>query len=85
MKRLLSKKSIVVLLILAVCGYGLNAAVQRVRAYLKERNRPHYQEAKVERGDIVSVINSTGTVQPVLRVQVGTFVLGPYCRVARRF
>ena len=74
---MLSKKSIVVLLILAVCGYGLNAAVQRVRAYLKERNRPHYQEAKVERGDIVSVINSTGTVQPVLRVQVGTFVSGP--------
>jgi HlyD family secretion protein len=28
-------------------------------------------------GDLISVVNSTGTIQPVLSVQVGTFVSGP--------
>ena len=47
------------------------------RAYWKARNQPLYRLAKVVRGDIVLVVNSTGTVQPVRRVQVGSFVSGP--------
>jgi HlyD family secretion protein len=31
----------------------------------------------VTRGEVISVVNSTGTVQPVLSVQVGSFVSGP--------
>lgn len=49
----------------------------RVWAYWKARNRPNFREAEVVRGDITSVVNSTGTVQPVLRVQVGSVVSGP--------
>ena len=32
---------------------------------------------KVQRGDVQSVVNSSGTVQPVQSVQVGSFVSGP--------
>jgi HlyD family secretion protein len=45
--------------------------------YWKARNRPHYRLAAVTRGRIASVVNSTGTVKPVLSVQVGSFVSGP--------
>jgi len=57
-------------------GVGV-AAYPRARDYWRERNRPHFRQAKVVRGKIVSVVNATGTVQPVLRVQVGSFVSGP--------
>jgi HlyD family secretion protein len=40
-----------------------------------------YRTAAVQRGDITSVVNSTGTVQPVLSVQVGAFVSGPVEKV----
>ena len=36
-----------------------------------------YRELPVTRGEVVSVVNSTGTVQPVLSVQIGSFVSGP--------
>ena len=35
----------------------------------------------IRRGDITLVVNSTGTVQPVLSVQVGAFVSGPVEKV----
>jgi HlyD family secretion protein len=36
-----------------------------------------YRELPVTRGEVTSVVNSTGTVQPVLSVQIGSFVSGP--------
>lgn len=62
---------------LAILGVGGGIAYPRVRAWWKARHKPHYRQAEIARGDISSVVNSTGTVQPVLRVQVGTFVSGP--------
>ena len=73
----MKKKWIIIALVLLMPVGLYMLAAPRARAYLKERNRPHYQEVEAARGDIVSVVNSTGTVQPVLRVQVGTFVSGP--------
>jgi HlyD family secretion protein len=35
----------------------------------------------VVRGDVILVVNSTGTVQPVLRVQVGSVVSGPILKL----
>ncbi|MBO0698512.1 MAG: efflux RND transporter periplasmic adaptor subunit [Zavarzinella sp.] len=46
-------------------------------AYMKERRRVTYREDAVSRGRIVAVVNSTGTVKPVLSVAVGSFVSGP--------
>ena len=47
------------------------------QAYWKSRSKPDFRVAKVTKGDLVLVVNSTGTVQPVLRVQVGAVVSGP--------
>src|SRR6516162_2650474 len=46
-------------------------------AYLKERSKITYRQAEVTRGKIVAVVNSTGTVKPVISVTVGSFVAGP--------
>jgi len=46
-------------------------------AYWRARNKPEWRLAKVAKGEIVMVVNSTGTVQPVRRVQVGAVVSGP--------
>ena len=48
-----------------------------VRGYLKTRGAPKFRTAKVVTGEIFSVDNATGTVQPTLRVQVGAVVSGP--------
>jgi HlyD family secretion protein len=62
---------------LVVLG-GLGAAAfTPLRAYWKERSRPHWREAAISSGAITSVVNSTGTVKPVLSVAVGSFVSGP--------
>ncbi|MCO6457522.1 MAG: efflux RND transporter periplasmic adaptor subunit [Pirellulaceae bacterium] len=71
-------KTILKLLVLAaVLGGAAAAAYNPVREYWKKRSQPDWRLAAVERGDIVTVVNSTGTVKPVLSVQVGSFVSGP--------
>ncbi len=71
--RLLLKTAI----ILGVLGVGTYFVYAPVMAYWKSRNKVYFRTAEVERGEIVSVVNSTGTIQPVLRVEVGSFVSGP--------
>jgi HlyD family secretion protein len=39
-----------------------------------------YRELAITRGDVMAVVNSTGKVQPVLSVQIGSFVSGPIKR-----
>ena len=67
-------KLAIVLAVLAGIGYS---AYRPIAAYLKARNKVHFRTAEVEEGEIISVVNSTGDVQPVLRVDVGSFVSGP--------
>lgn len=67
-------KVVVVMVVLGVAGV---LGWPYVHAYWKARNQPNWRLAKVERGDLVMVVNSSGTVQPVLRVQVGAVVSGP--------
>ncbi|OHB75714.1 MAG: hypothetical protein A2W31_09890 [Planctomycetes bacterium RBG_16_64_10] len=59
-----------------LCAVGA-ASYRPLRSYWEARNRPDYRVASVIRGPIVWVINATGTVKPVLSVEVGTFVSGP--------
>ncbi len=73
-------KLVIVLAILA--GIGA-AAYKPTMDYIAKRNRPVWRTATVEQGRIVSVVNSTGTVKPKLKVAIGSFVSGPikelYC------
>ncbi len=67
-------KLTVVLLILA--GIGAAAYKPMAESWAK-RHKILWRTATVEQGDIVSVVNSTGTVKPKLRVVIGSFVSGP--------
>ena len=63
-------------LLILVLG-GLGAGGYFGHQYWKQRNRPKFRTAKVTEGEIVSVVNSTGEVKPVLSISVGSFVSGP--------
>jgi HlyD family secretion protein len=67
--------------VLGVLIGGGVAAYPYARDYWKARNAPQYRTAKTVRGEIVSVVNATGTVQPKLRVSVGSFVSGPIVKL----
>lgn len=64
------------LLLVLVLG-GLSGAGYWGQQYWKKRNRPEFRTAKVTAGEIVSVVNSTGEVKPVLSISIGSFVSGP--------
>jgi HlyD family secretion protein len=66
-------KIVIGLSVLGLAGYALLP----LWAYWQARHKPQYRQVAVTRGEIVSVVNSTGTVQPVITVQVGAFVSGP--------
>jgi HlyD family secretion protein len=77
-------KTLLRLSILVGVLVALGAAGYRPAAnYWAKRNRPIWRTAKVEQGNIVAVVNSTGTVKPKIEVTVGSFVSGPiqelYC------
>jgi HlyD family secretion protein len=56
----------------------LAAGATGYQYYYASRNAAgQFRTKAVRRGDVTQVVNSTGTVQPVLSVQVGAFVSGP--------
>ncbi|TWU38404.1 efflux RND transporter periplasmic adaptor subunit [Novipirellula artificiosorum] len=65
------------MLLLLVIGGAVAAAYKPVRRYWKERNRVKWETDEIVRGDITRFVTSTGTIQPVLKVSVGSFVSGP--------
>ena len=74
--RLLLKLTIMIGVLGAV-GTSAYFAYPHAMKYWKERNAPQFRLAKVSKGEIVWTVNATGTVQPVLRVPIGSFVSGP--------
>jgi HlyD family secretion protein len=65
-----------VLVVLVLAGAAA-AAYRPLSKWQKERNRPNWREEAVVKGSIVATVNSTGTIKPVMSVQVGSFVSGP--------
>lgn len=63
--------------LLAVGGGVVAAGYQPLWRWWQRRNLPQWRTAEVVQGDIVAVVNSTGTIKPVLQVSVGSFVSGP--------
>lgn len=65
------------LIVLALLGAGGYFSWQKGAAWLKERNKPLFRTATLQRGTIRITRNATGTIEPVLSYQIGTFVSGP--------
>ncbi len=61
--------------LVVVAGAGL--AYKPATEYWKNRNRIEWETAEVSQGNILAVVNSTGTIRPVLSVTVGAQVSGP--------
>lgn len=64
---------------IAVVLVGAIGAVSlpRMQAYWKTRYGAKFRDAAVTRGDITQVVNSTGAIQPVQKITIGTVVSGP--------
>jgi HlyD family secretion protein len=69
-------------IILGILGVAGWEGTHVVASYWRERSRVTFREAEVSRGAVVAVVNSTGTVNPVQQVTVGTFVSGPIASIA---
>lgn len=65
------------LITVGVIGAAGAAAYRPALDYWKERNKVTWETAEIESGDITRYVNSTGTIQPVLSVSIGSFVSGP--------
>ncbi len=72
-------------LVVTVLAVTVAASYNPLLQYWKKHNQPLWRQTEVLRGDVVSVVNSTGTVKPVLSVQVGSFVSGPIVDVMVNF
>ena len=78
-KRWLTCEAILIrwILVLVVVVGGGAVAFSRLPNGWGRSTAELYRQVAVTRGDITAVVNSTGTVQPVLSVQVGAIVSGP--------
>lgn len=59
-----------------LAGLGF-ASYRPAMDYWIKRNLPVWRTAKVEDGNIIAVVNSTGSIKPKLQVAIGSFVSGP--------
>jgi len=61
----------------AIAAGTIAATYRPLENYWKERNKTQFQEDEITKGRIISEVNSTGTVQPVLSVHIGSYASGP--------
>ncbi|MBL4886084.1 MAG: efflux RND transporter periplasmic adaptor subunit [Planctomycetaceae bacterium] len=68
---------------LFLCLVAVSSAVayQPALKYWQKRNLPTFRTMQTESGEITSVVNSTGRIEPVLSVHVGSFVSGPVIKL----
>ena len=62
-----------IILVLALIGI---AGVIYDYGFIQKKNNPGYRTVKLQRGDITSAIQATGTLNPVILVEVGSQVSG---------
>ena len=67
------KITIILVVVLGILG-GL---AMMARSSFQKYSQPRFRQAEVSRGPIIAVVNSTGTVNPVLSISIGSFVSGP--------
>jgi HlyD family secretion protein len=64
-----------------VLGLIGGISYQPLSNYIKQRNIPKWETAAVIRGDAKRIITSTGKIEPVLKVSIGSFVSGPIVKI----
>jgi len=67
---------IILIVLAALIGTGV-VGYQPAMYYWQMRSMPKWRLAEVAEGQIVRVVNSTGTIKPVRQLSVGAFVSGP--------
>ncbi len=65
--KLIGLSAIGIGLVGAVCGYWVTSSAGR---------RPHYVTKAATRGDVITTVTASGSVNPVVVVEVGTYVSG---------
>ena len=73
------KQALFLLLVLGALAVAGAASYQHY--YAAKNFTGQFRTRPVHRGEVVLAVNSTGTVQPVLSVQIGAFVSGPVQKV----
>lgn len=53
------------------------AACRPMVVAMRERAKPNWRTSKVSEGRIIYDVRATGTIEPVLKVSIGSFVSGP--------
>lgn len=71
-RSLLQRMVVFLILLLLLIG----AVVGGYRYFSRRQDGPEYLTVKVERGEIRATVNATGTVNPIISVQVGSQVSG---------
>lgn len=66
--------SIIAIVILSGIGAGIYFS-------LKKNSAPEYQFAEITKGDVESTVSSTGTINPISKVEVGTQVSGTIAKL----
>jgi HlyD family secretion protein len=74
------KRLLIWIAIVAAIGGGAYAFTVIPGGVWGRGNASNFRELSVSRGEVISVVNSSGTVQPVLSVQIGSFVSGPIAK-----
>ncbi|HEY1170194.1 MAG TPA: efflux RND transporter periplasmic adaptor subunit [Verrucomicrobiae bacterium] len=67
---------IIWLVVLGGIGYGGYYGWQKWEKKNAEKGKPVFNTAKIERGDIVQQVTASGTLNPVVNVQVGSQISG---------
>ena len=75
-------KWLAVIVVLNGLGIGAYFPIQQ---YIANRNKVIWRTEKVVVGNIRAMVNSTGTVQPKLKVVIGSFVSGPILELNAEF
>src|SRR5579871_2223409 len=68
------------LIVSVLVGLAVFGGVQ-AHSWWQHHSVPKYVTATVSRGRVETVVNSTGTIKPVLSVSVGAFTSGPISKV----
>jgi len=78
--RITKRRVFWLLAIIAFVG-AIGAGYMKLHSYWRKSAADRFRTAAIRRGDIKFEVKSTGTVQPVLSVQVGSYASGPIQKV----